>query len=118
MGFEIKLIRKADIIVGISEMIITWKKGKSSSFLTVECGKEKYDVKTEGDIEKKIIDLSKSIIIHPFVKNKDDYLVLDGTDYTYSIEELHKIDLTRVSLPKVWFFDWLKQLEKRGKAGQ
>ncbi|UAL54356.1 MULTISPECIES: hypothetical protein [Metabacillus] len=34
---------------------------------------------------------------------------------TYSLEELQKLDLSKVKLPHVWFIDWLKQLNEKQK---
>lgn len=117
MNIEIKLERKGDPIVGVSELLIIWRKRPDLSALTVECGKENYDVKTEGDIEDKILGLLKNISLNPLIQNEEEYMVLDGAGYVLSVEqELFSLSLEwHESLPEEWaglkpLVEYLKQI--------
>jgi len=102
MDYEIKLVRYPDLIAGISELIIYWKKKKDNSILILTCGKEKLDFKTTGDIEEKIINLIQNIHVCLYVKHERE--VLDGTDYTLSIKQsIYSLKLTWHELiPEEW----------------
>ena len=94
MIIEIALYRRGDPITGISEMMIKWKKETNGSYLSLECGKEGFDLNTEGDIENKLINYIEAISINPFVKDPHRFLVLDGASYTLSIkQDLFSVDI-------------------------